>query len=369
MLAAILLCTSVLTSCSFDDQDIDISVLDSEKNTSGEETTKGDPYVMDETIPYKITYTSYGDGTCSVTDIKMNSAYKKGFELVIPEKSDSGETVVAIELKDCFDSAVKRIPTVMTKESFDGFIGSLGELGDPMDAFFVNKLRAYYVLKDISLGTSQELKNELLKSYPIAEYFPVYVLDSSTSGAEAAAIARTFNKFNAEKLAYEEREHIISKLEALSLSKEQIDGLLKQFVAPEYGNFTVYMQAISIPATIERITGGSFKNMYFTNEVVNEEIRLGATYFVAKAEMDAATLTELLRMEFTVYSLATKVPSHWNKELIDIFNNGVLTYGHGAPMFNLMIYSESSPEIMDNEDEFKRYWHYENGTPVSWAIK
>lgn len=364
LLATLMLCTFTLTSCFDTDGTVDVGVIgettaagDDAEAPEGDGNSSKDPYAMDASIPYVITYTSNGNGMCTVTDIKINSAYKQGFELVIPEKSPAGDTVTAIDLDDCFDHVVGRIPSVITKEAFEALISKV-EATNPTssDKFFLQKIKAYYVLQDANAETSPEAKAEMLRQFPIASYFPVYVLDTSTAPAEAAAIARFLDKYDAASLAYDEYQSIISLLKNKGLSDEQVNALCDMFKKIQYGNCTVYLQAISFPATLKSIDAGSFDNLCLSSD---ENMSFGADSFTAEADIDSATLLEIIKIGVPVYSKATELPAHWNTELTDMFNNA----WEGWHYQYLMLYSETKPQ---NANDLKKYWCYVDGAPTSW---
>ncbi len=101
--------------------------------------------------------------------------------------------------------------------------------------FDYKKLKAYFVLKDTSLQTTQEAIDDLHKNYPITKKMAVYVLDSTTVSTEVARLEQIIKKY-APSYSYEDldEDHMLTEYE----SEDENPPLFKmalEYTLDEYG--------------------------------------------------------------------------------------------------------------------------------------
>lgn len=99
------LCLFILVACG----------VDAEKTV--------DPYSTGNEVfgdaPYNIIYSSNGDGTCTVSDIRIDVEYKGEIHLAIPEKSPEGETITAIDWGGFSEEYMKIVPKYLTHSQYE----------------------------------------------------------------------------------------------------------------------------------------------------------------------------------------------------------------------------------------------------------
>ena len=101
--------------------------------------------------------------------------------------------------------------------------------------FDYKKLKAYFVLKDASVQTTQEAIDDLHKNYPITKKMAVYVLDSTTQTTEVARLEQIIKKY-APSYSYEDldEDHMLTEYE----SEDENPPLFKmalEYTLDEYG--------------------------------------------------------------------------------------------------------------------------------------
>lgn len=143
--------------------------------------------------PYDLVFVSNGDGTCYVSEIKVNPNCQEKFVLEIPEKSPDGDKVVSVK-QDGFKS---NVPAIISKSDFDSILTKLLEVyGDDesltveqlyeegVTAFLssspydIQQLLTYYTYIDLESTDIESVKQYWIESYPICEQMPVWVFSS-----------------------------------------------------------------------------------------------------------------------------------------------------------------------------------------------
>ena len=139
---AVLLCAVILVACA--------SNAVSNDPSDNSEDTNSDRIIDFGDTPYQFTFASNGDGTCVITDIKTDFDRTEKFDLIIPEKSSDGDTVVEVDMSALGDyKDVFNVPGALKKETFASIIDRIrssefkGESGitaekaaDIVDAFY-----------------------------------------------------------------------------------------------------------------------------------------------------------------------------------------------------------------------------------------
>lgn len=173
-----------------------------QSETSLEETTQGEtsPESEADTPPhvhtydennvctgcgYKLLYdfefVSNGDGTCYISKINTAKYNTTEYELTIPEKSPAGDTVTEVRC----ESFEHPLPRIMLAEDMDKILSEIEKLiKDDTDRFYSKKFLSYYIDYDINEIVSENVKQVILKDYPISEISTIYVLDTSAAKIE-----------------------------------------------------------------------------------------------------------------------------------------------------------------------------------------
>lgn len=112
---ALLLCAVVLVACAANAVSND---------PSGE--TASDRIIEFGDTPYRFTFTSNGDGTCKITDIKTDFDRTEPYDLVIPATSPDGDKVVEVDMGVLgYYKDILNVPGALTEESFASVINRI----------------------------------------------------------------------------------------------------------------------------------------------------------------------------------------------------------------------------------------------------
>ena len=105
------------------------------------------------------------------------------------------------------------VPRVIEKSAFEKKVMEPIKAG--ASEFQFNKFMSYYTLQDPEAETSQTLKDEMYKSFPITKKMAVYVMDESASSAEIATVEGIIKTF-APDYTYEEldEDHMLTEYES-----------------------------------------------------------------------------------------------------------------------------------------------------------
>jgi hypothetical protein len=151
---------------------------------------------MTTDVPYTLNFYSYGDGTCAVMDIVVNMLYEGTYTVEIPETSPDGDTVVEVN----YIKSTYNLPRYLTPAAYKTMVGwwedyfdrcvEQGLLEADRVDFELRRARSYYLLRDASLSSTENLAADMIAQYPLCEHIPVYVLDISTTEVEMAHISQ-----------------------------------------------------------------------------------------------------------------------------------------------------------------------------------
>ena len=177
----------------------DTSEPDTEEPTADESETPPETEEMRE--PYELVFTSNGDGTCKVSDIIINPAYREGFDLTIPAASPDGERVVAVENPEGFGYV--NVPRVLLREDYESLKYFLGKHYGK-DSMTVQRFESYYILRDLDACSTEALKQNLLTAYPWAAVTDFVMLDETlVEEIEVTKLAMWIAEAAPEYTAYE----------------------------------------------------------------------------------------------------------------------------------------------------------------------
>lgn len=209
---AIILCVVVLVACA-------ANAVSQDPSDNSED--EGPDRIIDfGDVPYLFTFTSNGDGTCVITDIKTDYEHTEKYDLIIPATSPDGDKVVEVDMSVLGNyKEVFNVPGALTKETFESIIDRIktsefkGENGvDAEDAAKV--VRAFYS------GHSREYGTKTLDgSYTFA------VLESRIGIEEASRISGILTDF----IGYTAEDCYADCLAVLELdTSQEIAAVLKE---------------------------------------------------------------------------------------------------------------------------------------------
>lgn len=154
--------------------------------------------------PYRLTFTSNQDGTCTITHVWFNPSYTEPFILEFPAVSPDGEPVTAVRYnvspllprwipQKVFNELIRK---PLIDAVIDGRLGDgISSTGNPEDNFYYRVFLTYYQLKDPALETDPNAVDAMLEVYPVTAEFPIYVLASDASVTEINKINQQILKF------------------------------------------------------------------------------------------------------------------------------------------------------------------------------
>ena len=231
---------------------------------------------------YSIEFVSNGDGTCYVSNIINSYECEEQYELVIPEKSPAGDTV--IEIRTWFESTI--VPRVILKEDFEEILWNIAEKlapkygVEPEEIMNENKavyfemfrVKGYYVLKDpMSEGISEDGLRVMLSEYPFLEYTgAAYICDPNITFYDLDVLSsrlEEFGDYNEKKLVEDYNnltETVKKNIKDSQLEKE----ILSQLPTVNFGN---NISAVKIPDSVEKIHYRFFNALVDVKEIVIPE--------------------------------------------------------------------------------------------------
>lgn len=141
-----------------------------------EEGSETEPEAEEIGDPYELVFSSNGDGSCKVSDIKVNPKYREAFTLTIPAVSPEGERVTAVENPDGFGYI--NVPRVLLPEDFEVLLYRIRTYYGK-DSATVRSFESYYFYRSLESCSTEALKNDLLIAYPWAAVTDFYLLDEA----------------------------------------------------------------------------------------------------------------------------------------------------------------------------------------------
>lgn len=313
-----------------------------EPSTQPQQPSEEDSYpapikqLLAENKPYSLEFTSNGDGTCYVSKLYLNNQYKTAFDIIIPEKSPTGDTVTGIDLGDSITPTKDVLPMYLTEKQLEEIetkvVAGYPEV-EKVDRWWVNAYQIYDVSK-MSAG----MRQEILKRYPICEYVIVSLFMpkmsntcDSFSRAEMVGFTPTVAKQYYEEFMQEAREAGAPE-DILTPYKELIEAL------PVYVNHSEYVRYLHIPSSVTSIAAESLSSLLIENTYDNKSPDKGVVLPVFDLKTTQAIRANLVG---TIFSQSTSSEGY---ERISDF----------------AIYSPEEPE----GDVLA--WHYVDGVPTLW---
>ena len=336
-LFALLMCVAVLiaTFSSCDASDVFDEIVDTSPHTDSEDTPK-----PAEKIPSGLVFTSFGDGTCALTGIYLNSDEAK--VLTIPTTSPSGDKVVEVNLDFGF-----MVPSYILKDTLENeVLGKMDTLSQ-LEQMQLQNFFKLYSLDDPVIQNSEAIKNDWLKKYPIIEKEAIYAF-TGASAREHEVICAIFDKigfdYQARMDAVREVRELARQLDA---TNEDVKSFLENAKYPcNYGNIeeitvpegvlSVFISSatkvkkITLPNGIETIKECAFS--YCTSlEQINipdtvKTIKSGAFFncMALRSVTIPVTVTEIPENAFEGSGIREVIyggtQAEWNERFADLFD-------------------------------------------------
>ena len=187
LLLAMLMCGALgLSSCDVKDQ--------APESSTESETGSSTPEEIQIEGSYKIFYTSNGDGTCYVSDIRFFGEVKD-LTLEIPETAHGKGRVVAYDTDALTHPEIARM---LLPEDFEALIDApmrqaveRGELSE----FMYRKLLSFFERKSLEDFKDSAAKKLLLETYPILSVTDLYVFCQDLTDAEWGWISEHLERY------------------------------------------------------------------------------------------------------------------------------------------------------------------------------
>ncbi len=237
------------------------SETEPETETEADTTPYFDPESLDQDtyqgmtpdVPYSLTFSSNGDGTCVVSRITANILYEGSYTVEIPGTSPAGDTVVGLSCAPTYN-----VPRYMTAEGYAQMVEWVETYykkcvqkdiyeGD----FYYRSYMSYFYLKDPALASSQNLANDLIREFPLCEFMRVYIFDYTATSVEYVYISQAMTSaapWYTPEWCYAD----LLKLKEMADSKGITDPYLEQCLA-EHSDVMTDCVTVKLPKTITKI--------------------------------------------------------------------------------------------------------------------
>ena len=202
---------------------------------------------MTADIPYKLSYYSNGDGTCSVNGIITNILYKGEYTIEIPETSPDGDIVESVKFSSNYN-----IPTYVLAEDFEKIKAAMLDYYESEDNYYYKQFMSYFLLKGLEFiddsPEGEEQKAELLKNYPLCQVTNIYVFDVTATSVECGWRSMDIKNAMPE---YTAKHCYADLLEAKKLADKHgiTDPNLENAMAQHSGSFENAV-AVKLPKTL-----------------------------------------------------------------------------------------------------------------------
>lgn len=202
-------------------------------------------------VPYTLSFTTNGDGTCTLTRVDVNLLYEGPITLTIPSVSPEGDRVSGIDL-----DGLSPIPLFLEDGDFRAMMKPVGDaLGE--DSFPYKKVLALYGGSDGALSKDRaptaELPEELLTAFPIVEKLDLWMFDPSASASDRAYAAGVLAANNPQFDALTAYGYLM-KLQAAA----DAYGLPMPMELSDFDAGGAGIEVIVLPDTLTYVDEGSF---------------------------------------------------------------------------------------------------------------
>jgi hypothetical protein len=216
-------------------------------------TDPADPEAEEIGDPYELVFSSNGDGTCKVSDIKINPKYHEKFDLIIPATSPDGEQVVSVENPGGF--GYENVPVYLLPEDYEKLLYRV-RTHFGADSMTAMRLNSYYILKSLSECSTEEQKQDMLAYFPWAAVTDFVVLDVATiMEVEGANISGWIAEAMPEFLAYDAEKRFCDLVTSHGYTVTRRD---EPYDVEDVADNGVWVERIVLEDGIEVIGEGAF---------------------------------------------------------------------------------------------------------------
>lgn len=253
LLAALLL-VSTLAACQPADPDPSDTTAGDAVTTDVAASTEADTAETPDEIgePFELTFTFNGDGTCKISDITINPAYRENFTLTIPATSPEGERVVAVENPGGF--AEINVPYILLPEDFEAFQAMLTA------HFGADTKATRYTVSNYMLVNQENYPHEELwgqMEVGLIEHTDFYFLSPACTEADILTMSNWIYEADPTYTAYEAEKKVQDIAEAHGLTlKWQFDTIRVDRV----NDSARFVESIVLEDGIQTIGDRAFRN-------------------------------------------------------------------------------------------------------------
>lgn len=267
---------------------------------------------------YELSFTSNGDGTCYISDIKI-SPQAQEIDLVLPTISPDGDKVTAY---DTTALIFQNVPKVISAEDFDAHIQTpLDQAVDDgrMTKFMSDKITEYFFeKKSLENEKTQRGKQLLLANYPLVAVSDIYVCFAWESPGELELLSLYLSQY----AGYTVEQHFADATRLIDLAVE--NGIENHGVS--LPNPTGAIVSLRIPKTMTQFCDNAFGGLENLKRV---ELPEGLTSIGVGAFSNCAKLEEIT-IPNSVTSIGAGAFLGCTSLKSLVISNGVVTIGERA---------------------------------------
>lgn len=333
---------------------LSLAACDKQSNDKEESSGESDGISMGK--PYELTFTSNGDGTCYVSEIEINPAYRQDFVLEIPNTSPDGDRVTEIRVER-FENPVPAVMTVASYQKIDQILKDKVASGKVLQQDY-DKFRTFFLSpKNMSMNGLLAL----YEKYPICEVVDICALRENLALEDINWLVSAFRElvgYTAEDVlkVYDEL------YQAANDSNASNKNALLEKLPQKPTCIGIQVTEIVVPDDIEKVS----LSLYGTCPSLNRIVFPACITEIDWNFQSFSTLESVVLSDRTACIGADSFLQCPN--LKTIYYHGTqeqweqvsLPEGEKIASDLLCYYSEVQPTEEGN------YWHYVNAVPTEW---
>ena len=218
-----------------------------------EEGSETEPEAEEIGDPYELVFASNGDGTCRVSDIRVNPKYHEKFDLIIPATSPDGERVVSVENPGGF--GYENVPFFLLPEDFEPLLYRV-RTHFGADSMTARRFSSYFNFRSVEICSTENLKKDLLDAYPWAAVTDFYMLDVTTIiEVEGANISGWIAEAMPEFVAYDAEKRFCDLVTSHGYTVTRLD---EPYDVEDVADNGVWVGSIVLADGIQTVGEGAF---------------------------------------------------------------------------------------------------------------